>query len=364
MLDELLSIPNREFYDVGHAGTSFRFLTAFLAIREGTQILTGSDRMKERPIGPLVDALGQLSCQIEYLENSGYPPLKINAPKNLNEVNVIHVRADFSSQYITALMLIAPVLPKGLEIHLEGELVSESYLRMSLDILKYFGIRGRFENNIINIPHQEYQPKPFSIEADWSAASYYFALTALSIEADISLHGLFENSMQGDAELKNISMDLGVESEFRGDELRLSKGIAKSRFEYNFINQPDIAQTLAVICAAKNISATFSGLKTLKIKETDRIEALNNELSKIGSGFITNVENQSIYDSFSPKAGIKFSGNTPRFSTYKDHRMAMAFAPLALLHPIEIEYPEVVSKSYPGFWEDLMKLGFVINPVL
>lgn len=362
-LNELLSQSDREIYDVGHAGTSFRFLTAFLAIKEGTQILTGSSRMKERPIGPLVDALTQLSCNIEYLEMPNYPPLKIHAPKNLKTIGEIHIRADISSQYVTALLLIAPTLPNGLVIHLDGELVSESYLQMSINTLTHFGIEVKFEQNKITIAPQKYQAKDFTIEADWSAASYYYALTSMAKEADLSLLGLFKESVQGDAEIVDLGPKIGVETRFIDEVIKLTKRDASGAFEYNFINQPDIAQTMAVITAAKAIPARFGGLKTLKIKETDRINALNCELQKIGSGFVLDQRSPGTDEYYMPKPGVNFNGGVPRFASYKDHRMAMAFAPLALLSPIEIENPEVVSKSYPEFWSDLVKLGFVINPV-
>ncbi len=364
VLKNLLKERDIKTYDVHHAGTSFRFLTAYLAISKGKQILTGSARMKQRPIGPLVDALRQLGCQIEYLEKKGYPPLKIGKPKKLEEAKSVTVDASISSQYLSALLLIAPTLPNGLTLNLEGDMVSESYLDMTLRMLQEFGIKYKKKNNTISINKQPYKAKEFTVEADWSASSYYFSIASLAKEADITLRGLFEDSIQGDSAMVGIGRMLGIESDWKEDKLSISKGPHKSiSFEYDFINQPDLAQTIAVICAAKGIEGNFSGLKTLRIKETDRIFAVDKELSKISSSF-KKSESSKKKEKYIIDKAIKFSKNKiPRFSTYKDHRMAMAFAPLALLHPIEIEKPEVVSKSYPSFWEDLKSLGFVIEPV-
>ena len=358
-LEQLLS-SDSNIYDVGHAGTTFRFLTAFLAIQKGTQFLTGSSRMQERPIGPLVEALKSIGCKIDYKGKIGYPPLSIQ-PCNIEELkNEVSIDAGISSQYITALILIAPALPRGLTINLRGELVSESYLLLTLNIMKSFGIEVFYEDNQIRIRPQQYQPTEYKIEADWSASSYYYSIAALATRAKIRLKGLFKNGLQGDAAITRIGNIIGVESEWADDAWCLSKGTAFSKFNYNFINQPDIAQSFAIICAACGIDNDFSGLKTLRIKETNRIEALNNELAKIGSAFFKKYTDESGEEHFKVKPGVNFSNGVPRFKTYKDHRMAMAFAPLALLHPIEIENPGVVSKSYPKFYEDLTSLGFEI----
>jgi 3-phosphoshikimate 1-carboxyvinyltransferase len=364
ILKKLLKADQLKEYNVGHAGTTFRFLTAFLAIQKGKQILTGSDRMKQRPIGPLVTALRQIGCQIDYMEKEGFPPLKIGKPKDLENAREVTVDANISSQYLTALILIAPVLPNGLTIHLRGEMVSESYLKMTLRIIEEFGIEYIRKGDSIVISPQEYQAKDFTIEADWSASSYYFSIVALAKKCDINLKGLFEDSVQGDSAMMGIGRMLGIDSLFDNKKLSLSKGEHSTvSFEYDFLNQPDLAQTIAVICAAKGVPGIFSGLKTLRIKETDRIAALNKELSKVGSSFelLKTVKEEEYYE-VGPQ--ISFAEKVvPRFATYKDHRMAMAFAPLALLAPIQIEMPEVVSKSYPAFWEDLEELGFVIQPV-
>jgi len=360
-LNALLQGAN-DIYDTHHAGTTFRFLTAFLAIQKGTQTLTGSDRMKERPIGPLVSALRALGADIEYLEKEGYPPLKLHDFHKENYTSKINVKADISSQYITALLLIAPVLPNGLEINLVGELVSEPYLNMTLSTLSEFGIDYHRERGKIRVGHQEYKAKEYTVEADWSACSYYYSIASMAKEADISLKGLFKKSIQGDAKIKDIGTLFGVQSEFDKSILRLKKTQPpEPSIYYDFINQPDLAQTVSVMCAGLGVEGELTGLKTLRIKETDRIAAMQNELSKIESTLAYGHEEEG-QEYYEIRQKVKF-GDVPRFSTYKDHRMAMAFAPLALLHPIEIENPEVVSKSYPGFWEDLKSLGFEIEDV-
>ncbi len=356
VLDELLNGGTREVYDVHHAGTSFRFLTAYLAILPKTKILTGSERMLQRPIAALVEALRQMGANIDYLGQVGYPPLKISAPGMI--ISEINVKANISSQYLTALILIAPTLEQGLTIHLEGELVSESYLNMTIETVKEFGINVVKTANVLHIPSQSYVQRDYKVEADWSAASYHVSLVALATVAKISMLGLFEKSTQGDAAITQLAPILGVEAQWLDEEWVFSSAIGQAELSYNFVNQPDIAQTVAVICAAKGIRARFTGLQTLSIKETDRISALHNELSKISCGFMESTE-RGFYE---VTGKIQFNG-IPQFATYKDHRMAMAFAPLALLHPIRIEEPEVVSKSYPRFWDDLKLLGFRITHV-
>jgi 3-phosphoshikimate 1-carboxyvinyltransferase len=356
ILAELLKSDNLTSYDVHHAGTSFRFLTAYLTLQPGTKILTGSQRMLQRPIGPLVDALRKLGASIDYLGKEGYPPLKIAETKKWK--NEVAIKANISSQYLTALILIAPALPDGLKIQLKGDLVSESYLQMTLDTVREFGIKAKFKNGIISITPQRYQPKAYRIEADWSAASYHFSMIALAKSGTIDLTGLFEHSYQGDAAIIDFSTAFGTAAKFMNGTWHLSKCEHTKAFVYDFINQPDIAQTVAVICAAKGIKTQFTGLQTLSIKETDRITALDAELQKVGCRFVPSETPES----YTIVGDLSFK-NTPRFATYKDHRMAMAFAPLALLHPIEMEEPEVVSKSYPNYWEDLEKLGFKIENV-
>lgn len=363
VLHKLLSANKLKEYDVHHAGTSFRFLTAYLAIQKGKQVLTGSSRMKQRPIGPLVEALRQLGCQIDYLGKKGYPPLKIGKPRKLDSAYEVTIDAGISSQYISALLLIAPTLPNGIKLNLTGDLVSESYLNMTLKTLAYFGIEYSKEGQTITIAPQDYQAKDFVVEADWSASSYYYAIVSMAKEGQVSLKGLFEESTQGDAAMVGIGRMLGVDSKWVDGRLVISKDVHSAiSLEYDFINQPDLAQTIAVICAANGVQGKFIGLKTLRIKETDRIEALDTELAKLNSSFKQNghKHDSELYE-IGPK--LNFEQGLPRFKTYKDHRMAMAFAPLALLAPIEISKPEVVSKSYPTYWEDLKSLGFKIQPV-
>ena len=359
-LNKLLLSHNRTEYDAGHAGTTFRFLTAYLSLRRGTQILTGSKRMKQRPIGPLVDALRKIGCSIQYMDQEGYPPLKIGSPELNRGSDHIKIDAGISSQYITALLLIAPTLPRGLSLHFTGEMVSESYLYMTLGVLKDFGIVYRYEDGIVSIEPQSFTPRPYTIEVDWSAASYHYAIVALSQRASLVLSGLFENSFQGDAKMIELGKNIGVHTVYKDRMYHLSKSAAQSRLEYDFINQPDLAQTLAVVCGAKGIRTKFTGLRTLKIKETDRIWALDHELKKMGSSFTPLVPStgKMHYQTSVIKPG---KSRIPRFSTYNDHRMAMAFAPLALISPIEIENPDVVSKSYSHFWKDLKILGFEIT---
>jgi 3-phosphoshikimate 1-carboxyvinyltransferase len=352
----------QEVYDCHHAGTTFRFLTSFLAIQDGTQILTGSERMKERPIGPLVDALISIGANIEYLDKKGYPPLQIHSFNFKNYRSSISVKADISSQYITALLLIAPILPMGLEINLVGELVSEPYLNMTLSTLNEFGIHYNRSGGKIFINHQKYIPKDYVVEADWSAASYFYSIATLAEEAKLSLEGLFSHSIQGDSKMKDIGELFGIESQFVDGKLWLTKKSSPQHsIFYDFINQPDLAQTIAVMCSAVGMKASFTGLQTLKIKETDRIAAIQNELGKIAGDFkLDRVENDKEYYKINNKCNFS---KIPRFKTYKDHRMAMAFASLALLHDIEFEKPEVVTKSYPNFWKDLESIGFVVSHV-
>lgn len=347
--------------DVHHAGTTFRFLTAYLALQEGTHILTGSERMLQRPIGPLVDALRSIGCRIEYMGVEGYPPLKIDPPGDMSDIREVSISASISSQYISALILIAPTLPNGLTIRLVGDMVSESYLKMTLATLAQFGIEAIYLDNVITIPSQDYQVSDYHIEADWSAASYHYAISALAKSSSISLHGLYEDSSQGDAAIVGLAADLGVSTQWHQNVATLSKQEGQTRLSYDFVNQPDIAQTIAVICAAQGIETDFSGLRTLRIKETDRIHALDTELKKVGSGFSLAYIDAAGDHHYKVTSPIVQPQEIPRFQTYKDHRMAMAFAPLALLFPIEIESPEVVTKSYPAFWEDLQKLGFVVE---
>lgn len=364
LMQELLSSESN-LLDAGAAGTTFRFMTAYLSTKEDCQTLTGTERMKQRPIGVLAEALKELGADIEYLEKEGYPPLKINTPKSFGKKSEISIPASTSSQYISALLMIAPTLSNGLTIHLEGEIVSRPYLEMTLSIMHYFGVKHKWKENAIIIKPQSYKAKEFTVESDWSAASYWYAMAAFSEECDLTLHGLFEDSMQGDSVLPKMMENFGIKSEFSKNQVRLTKSgnPPQSVFEWDFLPCPDLAQTLAVICAGLGVHGVFTGLETLRIKETDRINALQVELAKVQS-FLSLLPGR-----FSKKSDKDFymvqgkanCVDCPTFNTYEDHRMAMAFAPLAMFGALKIEDPDVVVKSYPQYWEDLKKVGFSVE---
>jgi len=341
--------------DAGPAGTTYRFLTAFLALQSGVQVLTGSQRMKERPIGLLVEALRQLGARIRYLEKEGYPPLEIQGfdPAG-QQADELIIPASTSSQFISALLLIAPSLPKGLSLKLEGEVVSRPYIQMTMSIMAHFGAVFQWEKDVISVEPGVYQGKPFLVESDWSAASYYYALAALAPEADIRVSRFQPESVQGDSILAEFMTAFGVQTTFGAEGIRLVKPRDVSlpdRFQFDFLECPDIAQTLAVVCAGLGVPARLEGLRTLRVKETDRIKALIRELAKVKVGASSSGD-----DVLELKGKARILGE-PRFNTYEDHRMAMAFAPLACLGAISIEDPEVTGKSYPTFWEDLNRLG-------
>ncbi|MFK7931947.1 MAG: 3-phosphoshikimate 1-carboxyvinyltransferase [Saprospiraceae bacterium] len=367
LLTDHKSNPTAELtLDTGAAGTTFRFMTAYLALQNETQILTGSERMKQRPIGVLVEALNQLGADIEYLENTGYPPLKIKSPQSAASwQSELTISAGTSSQYISALLMIAPTLPNGLKLTLDGEVVSRPYIEMTLNLMQYFGVNHVWEGQTISVAPQAYQAKEFTVEADWSAASYHYALAAFATDdLDLQLNGLQENSVQGDSVLAEMMTAFSVKTTFNETGVRLTKSDTPTApiFECDFIKCPDIAQTLAVICGGLGVQGLFTGLQTLSIKETDRIAALQNELNKV------NVFFNKLPTKFSKKSGKEYYmvegkasfPEVPTFATYEDHRMAMAFAPLAMLDTIKIEEPMVVVKSYPAFYEDFEGLGFVV----
>jgi 3-phosphoshikimate 1-carboxyvinyltransferase len=344
--------------DVHHAGTAMRFLTAYFAAQDGFEVqLTGSSRMKERPIKILVDALNELGAEISYIEKEGFPPLKIKGKKLTK--NKVSLPANVSSQYISALLLIAPKLENGLELTLEGEITSVSYIKMTLAILNEIGIETSFiENKITVKPQSAIQNSKFTIESDWSSASYWYSIVALSeIGTQITLSSFKENSLQGDFALVEIYKNFGVETVFNTNHMLLRKveNLKPETLNLKLNNSPDIAQTIAVTCFGLGISCHLTGLHTLKIKETDRLEALKIELTKLGATISITNDSLILEQSENIKPNI-------RISTYQDHRMAMAFAPLALKVPIIIENAEVVSKSYPTFWEDLAAFNFsVVN---
>ena len=348
---------NSSVVDVHHAGTAMRFLTAYYATRLGkTTTLTGSSRMQERPIKILVDALNTLGASISYTKNDGYPPLLIEG-KRLTKSNV-QMKANVSSQYISALLLIAPTLENGLTLHLEGEITSTPYIKMTLSLLNELGVQTSFETNTITVfPFRQLTSKTFVVESDWSSASYFYSIVALSpVDTQIAISEYKSTSLQGDAILQKIYKDLGVESTFNGTTLILKK-IETSYpncLSIDLSNAPDIAQTIAVTCLGLKIDCDLTGLHTLKIKETDRLVALQNEIQKLGTTI--NITNNSLQ----LKSPLDLNPGVV-ISTYNDHRMAMAFAPLALKTQLFVDDAEVVSKSYPDFWNDLKTIGFTIE---
>ena len=347
---------NEEIIDIHHAGTAMRFLSAYFATQEGREVvLTGSSRMQERPIKVLVEAIAQLGAKITYEKEVGYPPIRIEGQKIT--ASKVNMAANVSSQYISALLLIAPKLENGLELVLEGEITSVPYIKMTLALLNDLDIQTSFEGNVIKVfPKQEVETKEMVVESDWSSASYFFSLVALSDEASISLTSYKENSLQGDSALVEIYKQMGVVSHFENNVLCLSKmpNFKPETLNLELNNTPDIAQTIVVTCLGLGIGCYLTGLHTLKIKETDRLEALRIELTKLGGNIsVTN-------DSLTLIPSSKINHNV-KIATYNDHRMAMAFAPLALKVPIIIENADVVSKSYPDFWEDMKSLGFIIS---
>ena len=349
-----------EIIDVHHAGSTMRFLTAYYSMQEGrTVTLTGSDRMKERPIKILVNALRQLGADIEYLENDGFPPIKIVGQK-ITKYQV-SLDANVSSQYISALLLIAPKLENGLEIILNSEITSRPYLDMTIKLLDAIGAKTFFIGSKINVqPKLRIDDMNYSIESDWSSGSYYYSIVALAkVGTEITLSGFKENSLQGDSVVADIYRNFGVETVFQNnDSLVITKtnNPLPENFQLNLNHTPDLAQTIAVTCFGLRISCKLDGLHTLKIKETNRLEALKVELIKLGANVSIDESSITINSSNDIEAGISIK-------TYDDHRMAMAFAPLALKVPLVIENTEVVSKSYPGFWNDLESIGFSIDEI-
>lgn len=346
--------------DVHHAGTAMRFLLSYFALKADDEVvLTGSDRMKQRPVKVLVDALRQLGAEISYMEKEGFPPLKIKG-RSLQK-NFVEIEADVSSQYISALMLIAPSLPNGLNIRLKNAVTSVPYIKMTLHILQSLGIQAFLEEENIRIqPAEELKNKHFTVESDRSSASYYYSIIALAPEGSrISLQNFKKYSLQGDAVLTEIYKDFGVRSSFENTTLIIEKvtNCKQTKVSYQLNNTPDIAQTIIVTCLGLGIECKLSGLHTLKIKETDRLQALKNELEKFG------VVVMITDDSIELKSKMHFTKKPIEISTYQDHRMAMAFAPLVLKQPLIIKNAEVVSKSYPAFWNDLELLGINIHKV-
>lgn len=336
--------------DVEDAGTTMRFLTAYFAITGQSKTITGTPRMQERPIGILVDALRTLGAMISYKRVEGYPPLETRGFSG-QKVEQISIRGDVSSQFISAVMMIAPLLPQGLTIELTGKVGSRPYIEMTVALMEEFGVHCSFSENLIRIDPQKYNACELSVESDWSAASYWFAFAALATEADIRLPHLFENSLQGDHVVRRLMESFGVQSAMEDGKLRLTKKDSADRFSWDFTHSPDLAQTMAVVCAAKGVAGIFTGLESLRIKETDRIAALQRELRKIGADLEERGKGWLVIPSVSLPEHAEFD-------TYEDHRMAMAFAPLATMMDVSIVNPVVVKKSYPKFWLDVEVAGF------
>ena len=351
---------NCRIIDIGAAGTSMRFLTAFFSSQEGARvIMTGSERMRQRPISVLVDALRKLGADIEYMGNEGFPPLRINGQRL--EGGILEIDGSISSQYISALLMIAPTLQKGLELHLLNNVTSVPYIRMTLSMMQEFGIESCWEGNTIMIRPQSYSAIDYSVESDWSAASYWYEILALTDGiSSIRLKGLRLDSTQGDCHIADYFRQLGINTEACAEGIRISKreGSLPERVKWDMSSQPDLAQTVVTTCCALGVHFRISGLHTLRIKETDRIAALENELLKLGYVVSDQDDRVMLWDGTTSEA-------TPLspVATYHDHRMAMAFAPLSLTSAdgsILIDDPQVVTKSYPTYWDDIQSLGFEI----
>ncbi len=341
--------------DVIDAGTTMRFLTAYLAVTGQNKVLTGTKRMCERPIKILVEALQKLGASIAYQEKEGYPPLQINGFKRQIK-DRIRIRGDVSSQYISALLMIAPTLEHGLILELTGSIGSRPYINMTLRVMEFFGIKANWNGSIIMVPPGSYVAKEYQVEPDWSAASYWYSIASLTDHTDLLLSDLTETSIQGDRVIADIMKELGVSTTFTSAGAELTKIASKASVNIDFKDCPDLAQTVAVICAAKGIVGNFTGLESLKIKETDRIAALQNELGKINAQLIEHDDHWSLLPGLLPL-------RTYSFHSYDDHRMAMAFAPLATLNKVEIDNPGVVKKSYPGYWKDYERAGFSLAKI-
>jgi 3-phosphoshikimate 1-carboxyvinyltransferase len=347
-----------DFIDINHAGTAMRFLTSYFSQLEGREvILTGSERMQQRPIKILVDALRSLGASIEYEKKQGYPPLRIKGKKL--DGGMISLPADISSQYISSLIMLGAVLKAGIELNLKGTITSMPYINMTLDLLKRLGIETEFKGHRILVKNTSKSKNTIQVvESDWSSASYFFSIAALSDKAKIYLSNYKSNSLQGDSILRIIYKQLGVNSYFEGNNLILEKENISSpkSIKWDLSNAPDIAQTIAVSCYGLGVACDLEGLHTLKIKETDRLVALDTELSKLGAKISVTDKSLHLASDQDFQKGITIS-------TYNDHRMAMAFAPLALKIPLSVKKAEVVSKSYPSFWEDLNSLDFKIDKI-
>jgi len=344
---------NDQTLDVLDAGTTMRFLTAFLTVTNQERIITGTPRMCERPIQILVEALRAIGGEIEYLQNDGYPPLHIKGLKK-QVTNTISLRGDVSSQYISAMLMIGPMLPQGLSLHLVGKVGSRPYIEMTLKVMETYGVNSEWHGNTVVIAPQKYQATSMTIEPDWSGASYWYSFLSLSESGSVSIADLQNKSLQGDRAIADIMKNLGVQTEFIKEGTILSKSAHTDKVDIDFSNCPDLAQTVAVVCAAKGIHCTMRGLESLKIKETDRIEALMNELGKIGA----DLKEDSGHWLLRPSSSLP---DRVFINTYDDHRMAMAFAPLSCLMDVTLEDYTVVNKSFPTFWQVMEDAGFSLE---
>ena len=353
----LLIKKNRRLWDVIDAGTTMRFLTAYLAITDTTRTITGSDRMKERPIGPLVEALQEIGADIEYLEKPGFPPLKIG-PFGKQKANKISIPGNISSQYISALLMIAPYLSKGLQIDLTTEVYSRPYIQMTLDMMTAFGAEWKWNKNIISVKKGIYEAVEYSIEGDWSGASYWYSFVALSADPKSSLivPRIRTYSSQGDKRIAEIMFQLGIVTEFENGKVKLSKIDSNVKpLNLDLRDCPDLAQTIMVVAAVKQKRIDFTGLESLKIKETDRISAMKTELNKIGADLVENDGTWQLVPTLILPKSVEID-------THGDHRVAMAFAPLCQLMDVVIKDPGVVIKSYPDFWQEVKRVGVKISP--
>jgi len=356
LLKNLLESENLVVWDAQDAGTSFRFLTSFLAIKKEHVVLSGTERMKQRPVKVLVDALNKIGAEILYLENEGFPPIYVKG--KINQVkNKLDIPGDISSQYISSLLLIAPLLEKGIEINIEEPFYSRPYVNMTLNLMNSFGIKSAVKGNKISIKNQEFSSGSYIVESDWSAASYWYSILSISDNINnLTLQGLKKKSNQGDSVISELMKSFGVNTQYKEEGIVLTKiKLDTEEIELDFRDCPDLAQTILVVAAYNKIKLKVSGVESLKIKETDRLLAMKNELKKIGCDFYEEG-NYWILEKRSREIDDKLT-----IDTYKDHRMAMAFAPLASKKSIIINDPDVVVKSYPTYWEDLKKVGFIIT---
>lgn len=347
---------NGNVFDVKDAGTTMRFLTAFLAATNSNAEITGTDRMLKRPIKVLVEALNSLGADIEYLGEPGYPPLKINAFES-QRTNSLTIPGNVSSQYISALLMIAPSLPNGLTLTLTDEIVSRPYIDMTLSLMHHFGVEAISTDHTFNILPQAYTFHSFAVESDWSGVSYWYSFFKLSNLESLELPGFKKQSFQGDKAIANIMAGFGVKTTYHEEGITLSRQKSDLPECIDFVNCPDLAQTMAVVCAAIGHSCTFTGLQTLKIKETDRVKALKTELNKFGGDFIEESSQWTVVPGSEPIQSF----SRINFDTYEDHRMAMALAPLGLFTEVSFNDRTVVNKSYPSFWQDMERIGMQVD---